>query len=130
MNKTIITAALIISGAILLNGHLERRSESPKNEAISKSEIESSVIRSFERAFHAEAGANVIMGKERDINEVKVDDVRFSDDRSKVRVKFVLIHSDGAISSGVILNRDEFGVYRGTWSFGSKKAFFEVKEGS
>lgn len=119
---------MIISGAILLNGYFERRSESPSSSRISKSEIESSVIEAFEYTFHTQAGENVIMGKEREIKEVKVDDIRFSDDRSKIIVDFILLCSDGdSISSGVGLNRDEFGIYRGIWNFGNKKANFEIK---
>ena len=131
MNKSIILSAVIISCAILLNGYFERNSEPSPSNPISKKVIETSVLQSFEYAFHALEGENIIMGKEREVECVKIEDVRYSQDYKKMIVDFRLLCSDGdSISSGIGLNRDEFGIYRGVWNFGSKKAHFEIKKES
>ena len=131
MNKSIILSAVIISCAILLNGYFERNNEPTPSSLISKKAIETSVLQSFDYAFHALEGENVIMGKERKIEDVKIEDVRYSEDYKKMVVDFTLHCSDGEnISSGIGLNRDKFGIYRGVWNFGAKKARFEIKKKS
>ncbi len=131
MNKSILLSAVLICAAILLNGYFERQHDTPDSKRLSHVVVESSMLKSFEYAFDTLAGENVIMGKERVITDVDIDEVRYSDDGKKMLVDFTLRCTDGDhISSGVGLNRDDFGVYRGVWTFGMKKANFVIKEKS
>jgi hypothetical protein len=65
MNRSIIIAAIIISGAILLNGYIDRASHSPHFLRPSESEVKASVVQSFEYAFQALEGENIVMDKKR-----------------------------------------------------------------
>lgn len=128
MNKSIIIAALLICGAILLNGYLDRTSSGPHLSRPSEKEVRKSVIESFDYAFKALHGDNVIMNKKRDVQRVEIGSIRYSEDNSKMLVGFSLVTNDGDnISSEIGLNRDEFGVYHGVWDFGTKRAYFEIK---
>ncbi len=128
MNRSIIIAAIIISGAILLNGYIDRASHSPHFSRPSESEVKASVVQSFEYAFQALEGENIVMDKKRDIQKIQVNAIRYSESDSRMLVDFTLLCADGDnITSGIGLNRDEFGVYRGVWDFGRKQAHFEIK---
>lgn len=129
MNRSIIIAAIIVSGAILLNGYLDRISRSPHFLRPSKGEVKTSVVQTLEYAFNALEGDNFIMGKNRDVQKIHIDAIRYSEGDAKMLVKFTLLCADDdSIESGVILNRDEFGDYKGVWDFGKKKAFFAIKK--
>lgn len=129
MNKSIIVAAILISGAILLNGHFDRVSRTPPFPRPSESEVKASIIQSLEYAFKALEGDNIIMEKERDVQKIEVDSIRYSEGDSRMLVNFTLLCADGdRVTSGIVLNRDEFGVYRGVWDFGKKQAHFEIKK--
>ncbi len=129
MNKAIISAAVIISGAIFLNGHFERSSRAPHFPRPSESEVSTSVVQSFDYALKALEGDNVIMDKKRDVQKVQIDAIRYSEGDAKMLVDVTLLCEDGdKITSGISLNRDEFGVYRGAWDFGKKRALFEIKK--
>jgi hypothetical protein len=126
MKHSTIFAALIISLAILLNGYLDRKAHSPSFTRPSEREIRSVVVDSFQRAFAA-TGDNIIMQKKRDIREVRIRGVHYSDGDTRMIVDFTLVCSDGdMVSSGIGLNRDEFGTYRGVWDIGQKQARFEI----
>ena len=129
MKHSIIFASILISGAILLNGYFDRAARNPNFSRPSNKQVKTSVVKSFEYAFKALEGDNIIMDKKRDVREIQIVDISYSDGNKRMLVNFSLKCADGEmIQSGIGLNRDEFGVYRGGWDFGKKKANFEIKK--
>ncbi|MDR0533468.1 MAG: hypothetical protein LBH01_05885 [Verrucomicrobiales bacterium] len=131
MKLTVLIAAFMISGAILLNGYLNRISGSSHFSHPSNKQVEKTVIESFNYAFSTLAGDNIIMSKKRDVEKVKIGKISYSENSTRMLVEFTLFCKDGdQISSGIGLNRDEFGTYRGVWDFGesnTKQAIFVIE---
>ena len=90
--------------------------------------VKKEVFNSFDYAFHTVEGDNIIVNKKRDVRDIQVGDIRYSEGDGRMLVEFSLICGDGdKVSSAIGLNRDEFGVYHGVWDFGGKHAVFEIK---
>lgn len=127
MNRSIIVAAVIISVAILLNGYLDRAGRPPHLTRPSDRQVRAEIAKSFRYAFTALEGDNIIMEKKRDIRDIEVKGIHFSENDSRMLVDFALVCADGdRIQSGIALTRDDFGTYTGSWDFGRKRAHFEI----
>jgi hypothetical protein len=126
MNRSIIIAAVVVSAAILLNGYLDRAGRSTHLLRPSDQRIREEVTKSFRSVFATE-GDNIIMERKRDIRDIQIRGIHFSEGDSRMLVDFTLLCADGdKIASGIAFERDAFGTYRGAWGFGQKQAHFEV----
>jgi len=145
MKPSIITAAIIIGGSILLNGYFNRQfdkstpinnlsssqhnlSSSPHNHRPTLSMVESSITESLKYALHGLQGDNIIMDKKRDVQSIEIGTIRYSLGDDSMLVDFALLCADGdKITSSARLDRGEFFVYRGAWEFGDKTAVFKIE---
>ena len=127
MNYSVLLASVLVSAAILLNGHLDRRHRAPVDDRPTPQEIEESARQSFELAFSS-PGPHVVLGRPREYKDVVIKKVQFNADNRKARVEFLLNFKDGdAARSSYILSRDEFGDYAGNWRDGDESVAFVVK---
>jgi hypothetical protein len=128
MNRSILVAALLVSAAILINGYLDRTSHPSHLSRPSTSTIKKQMVDSINYAIHGINGDNIIMNKKRDVQDIQIGDIRFAEGDSQISAECLLVCADGDhISSDVRLVRDDFGIYRGSWDLGAKKAVFEIK---
>ena len=112
MNRSILFAALLISGAILLNGYLDRASRPSHLARPSASVVKKAVTDGFKQ----------------DVKNIRIGDIRYSEGDRQMLIEFLVnFTDDNSASSAISLVRDDFGVYRGEWNLGGKKALFEIK---
>lgn len=128
MNRSILIAALIISGAILLNGYFDRVALPPHFNLPSTSKVKKTVVAALTSTFDASKGYVTIMNKKRDVNDIQINDIRYSEGGDRMLIEMTLACSDGdKVTSSFVLNRDDFGAYRGLWDFGTQKAFIGIE---
>lgn len=112
----IVVAGVLICGAVLTNGYFERAARDPARFLPSKSEVQ----KTLEQACHLykPQPKNVYgaptTGKE--VTAIKVTHLQPSMDGGKVLVSVTYGTFDGnAYNTDIVLDRDDFGRYRGTW---------------
>lgn len=128
MNRSILIAALIISGAILTNGYLDRAALPAHFSRPSASKVKKVVVANLTSTFDASKGYVTIMNKKRDVKDIQINDIRYSEGGDRMLIEMTLACSDGdKVTSSFELNRDDFGAYRGLWDFGTQKAFIAIK---
>lgn len=129
MNYSILLASVLISSAILLNGHLDRRqAQAPAGVRPTLAQINESTQRAFKHAFST-SGPNIVIKKPRVLKEVVVKNVRFGPGEDKAKIEFTLNFEDGeGCHSSYALVRDDYGDYSGKWRFGEKEAYVFVTQ--
>ncbi len=69
-----------------------------------------------------------VLGRDRQLQRVDILRCRRSEDGRSYDVQFALLHdADVHTESGCIMTRDEWGTYRGEWSYGSNHVKFAVE---
>lgn len=128
MNRTILIAALIISGAILLNGYLDRAALPSRFSRPSASKVTKVVTDSLNETFQLHKGYIVLVNKKRDVKDIHINEIRYSEGGERMLIELILDCSDGEkVSWSIPLNRDDFGAYRGTTDIGAHKVYFQIK---
>jgi hypothetical protein len=123
----IVLAGVLISGAILINGRLDRAAKDPAAQAPSKSEIQAALAKAC--PIHTPLPKNVIgsptTGTE--VTAIDITDAQPSLDGRKVRVSLKYSTSGGkSFNTEFVLERDEFGKYVGIWQHDANKTYVAV----
>ena len=126
---TIVLGAVLIGGAILWNGHLDRVAQNPSLDIPSRSEVREAIVRSC--PLYQAPPKNVYgppsTGKE--VTSVDVKEVKPSLDGTRLRVGLTYSTSDNKVwKTDIVLIRDDFGKYTGSWQHGDTKSYLVLRD--
>jgi hypothetical protein len=127
MPLAVLVAGILIAGAILTNGYLERTANDPTRLVPTKEEIQKALGQSMHLYRPPSPGqSHSVNGPE--LRGFEITKVQPSEDGRKVRVELTFSTVDKkAGQSAVILERDEFGQYTGTLQHEGARGYIAVR---